>query len=420
MIVSFNNTKKRIEGSVNLPASKSLSNRALVIQFLTKRNIQLSNLSEAQDTVLMNQLLNEIQSSSNTEILLDCKDAGTVFRFLTAVCAIQDAKIFKLTGTERMQQRPIQDLVNAMQVLHASITYIGNTAFPPLRILGTKLDGGEVKISGSASSQFISALCLIAPQLKHGLTIEIQEHLVSLPYVHMTLGLMKIFGVSSNFIKNKITIKPQSYRPTNYHIENDWSSASFLFAIALLKSSYIELPGLSTVSLQGDSEIVQISNYFGVQTGETQGKIIINSTDNLIYNGPAILDLSNYPDLALPLIVSCALRWPDLKFTGIQHLEYKESKRLSALSSQLKKIGIELKMNEGILSISKNKNTIHSAEYVEMETYDDHRLAMSFALISLMGYRVKLSNSICVKKSFPNYWQELTKLGFEIKQSIRI
>jgi 3-phosphoshikimate 1-carboxyvinyltransferase len=399
-----------LRGSIMLPASKSLSNRALVIQYLASQPIVLNHLSTAKDTLLMQKLLNKLQVKQ-AETWVDCEDAGTVIRFLTAVCATIPDQTFILTGTPRMQERPIHDLVDGLRTLGVQIDYLKQEGYPPIRVHGTLMTKNEVSISGRVSSQYISALCLVGPMLPDGLRIRLRDEIVSKSYIDMTLKLMENFGASSHFENHEIYIPHKPYNSSTYTVESDWSSATFFCAMALLKPCEILLKNLDAASLQGDAWIIQFASYFGIQSLKKGNDLLVISTEKLAYHGPEVLDLILYPDLAIPVIVSCALKWPQVKFTGLHHLEYKESKRLTALTHELRKVGILLNYEDDLLEFEQIEH-FNVPTNVKFESYGDHRLAMALSLVCLLGIEVEISNSDCVQKSFPHYWVELKKLGF--------
>lgn len=397
-------------GKINLPSSKSLSNRALIIQYLSSNPSPIFNLSEANDTQLMQKLIDEIKKNQ-VETFLDCEDAGTVMRFLTAVCATLPNRIFTLSGTPRMQDRPMQELTNALTQMQVPVRFLQKDGFPPFVMEGCNIQQNEVRISGTISSQFISALCLISPCLPQGLRIHIEGNLVSKPYVEMTLGLMKLFGVECYLNSNRIVIPHSLYTYHPYTVENDWSSATFFYAMAILKPCRIELPHLMERSLQGDAWIATLAKNFGVQTVFEKENLWIESTTEDSYSGPLELNLVHHPDLAIPIIVCCALKFNQISIKGIAHLELKESKRLSALQTELCKIGVELIYTNDVLRFEKVLN-FDVPTKVQFKTYGDHRIAMALSLVCLYDIEVELNDTDCVRKSFPNFWKEIKKLGF--------
>lgn len=406
--------RSSLQGEVHLPTSKSMSNRALIIQALAKNKITIDNLSSANDTVLLQNLLHQIQYHYTEGMEINVQDAGTSFRFLLAYLSIQEGKKFVLTGTKRMQERPIAALVNALRDLGADIEYVHNQEFPPLIIHGKKLMGHEVIINANDSSQFVSALCLIAPVLPQGLSIQIADQLVSDSYVYMTLDMMKQAGISFVFAGNKINIPPQTYAEKHFEIEADWSSASFFYAIAMLiPETSLTMHGLRLPSLQGDANIVSIAKNFGVETTTTPHSIQIQSVK--IEQAKAMqLDVQSFPDMAIPLLVACAIRYTETVFTGMQHLVHKESNRLLALQTELKKVNCLLHYEKDILRFEGSFIPSTNQQVLSFQTYHDHRLAMSFSFFALLGYTVELDDADCVSKSFPNFWEEVKGLGMQV------
>jgi 3-phosphoshikimate 1-carboxyvinyltransferase len=411
-------TAHSLTGSIQLPASKSISNRVLIIRSLCHDFFEISNLSEANDTLLLEKLLEQIRMSRGKEIL-DCEDAGTPFRFLTAYSSLQEGREFILTGSERLKERPILDLVAALQSMGANIKYTERANYPPIRIIGTALNSRPIKIAGNVSSQFVSALCLIAPFLKPttelesgGLVLEILNHVVSDAYIIMTLKTMKEFGIQYEFNGNIIQIPYQQYKAQNIEIENDWSSATFFYTMSMMANEVdITMNGLFEKSWQGDAIIKEIATDFGIETTFNKHecrirKIGVGTQESKQY------DLSSYPDLAIPFIVACAMNYPQVSITGIHHLELKESKRISALQTELKKIDVHLFYENEILTFKNESNHLISKE-VSFHTYHDHRIAMALSMLTLKGYLLTLDHTDCVRKSFPGFFIQLKQLRFE-------
>jgi 3-phosphoshikimate 1-carboxyvinyltransferase len=420
MRLSYNQPK--LIGSVQLPSSKSLSNRALMLQAFFPNKISIKNLSDANDTVLLDNILKHLQANiqfnQSETLTINAEDAGTTFRFLTAYLSSLKGVEFILTGTERMCNRPVNELVDALLHIGADISYIDIKGFPPLRINGKDLVGGTIHINASVSSQFISALCLLAPTLEQGLSIVLEGKIVSQPYIDMTLSLMQHVGIETQFEKNKISIEKQTPKQTSLTIENDWSSATFFYGMAMMSNHDVNLflPNLNHQSLQGDSFIVELASHFGIETNDINGGgIRIFKNKQIVLNQNLVVDLTAYPDLAIPFIVACATCYPSVTIKGIAHLEYKESKRLTALTTELKKIGIELEYQFDILTFKQNE-PIETTHKVSFHTYDDHRIAMALSMIALLGIEVILDSTECVQKSFPEYWLQLQHLGFEIHE----
>lgn len=386
------------EISIDLPASKSISNRALVLKKLSSGNCYIKNLSEARDTVTMNRLL---QSDAEE---LNVLDAGTTMRFLTAYLAATNQKKI-LTGTERMQQRPIKILVDALRQIGMNINYQKNEGFPPLILDGFKeQQTREIAIRGDISSQYISALLMIAPVLPQGLKIELLGKIGSRPYIDMTLKLMKHFGVEASIVGNTIEIKPQQYIAKDITVEPDWSGASYWYSfVALSDKGSVLLKNVREASIQGDRVIVEIMRDLGVQTEfKAEGAFLtkIGSKDQVA------IDFTDCPDLAQTIAVVCAAKGIACEMTGLESLKIKETDRVMALSNELKKIGADLVESNG------KWNVIPTADLpaaVDIATYEDHRMAMAFAPLSTL-MEVTVNDSDVVNKSFPNYWEEVAKI----------
>jgi len=411
MITKFN--ADSLVGNIELPSSKSISNRVLMIRALCDHAFAIENLSTANDTVLLNQLLLKIKRSKESTSL-EIEDAGTPFRLLTAFCAIQEGREFTLSGSERMKQRPIQELVEALQALGADITYLDKFGFPNLLIKGKRLKGGQITISGKTSSQFISALCLIAPLLEDGLSICIIDEIVSDAYIQMTLDIMSEFGILYSRKNQVITIPHQDYIPRDYAVENDWSSATFFYAMAFLSNNVdIKMKGLYENSFQGDSSIKNIAEQFGIRTQFHNDLCIIKRMSPIAEINSQIFNFLSHPDLAIPLIVAFAIQYPNIQISGIHHLELKESNRIHALQTQLSKIGIHLEYANNLLSFQKELEKEYLNQVIHFESFSDHRIVMSLTLLAIKGYQIKFDNITCVKKPFPDFFQQIERLGFQ-------
>ena len=331
MIAKISAPQKPIRVTINLPASKSLSNRALIIRALSGRDFEIENLSAAEDTKI---LLNAIQSTDKT---IDVGAAGTAMRFLTAYFAVCEAEKI-LTGTERMKKRPIAPLVDALKILGADIEYLENTGFPPIKIKGKRLTKNEVEVDGTISSQFLSALLMIAPILENGVKIKIKGNLVSKPYAEMTVALMKHFGVSVSWRENTIEIPNQKYVQQSYKVEPDWSAAAFWYSVvALSKDAEITLNGLQKNSQQGDSVLPELMKQFGVETEFLNSGIKLRQSSIVNRQSSIKIDFPNFPDLAQSLTVIAAALDLKIQFSGIENLKIKETDRIVALQTELKK-----------------------------------------------------------------------------------
>jgi 3-phosphoshikimate 1-carboxyvinyltransferase len=376
---------KAVNCEIDLPSSKSISNRLLIIRSLCKESFEMNNLSESDDTILLKNALN------SKEKTIDVSHAGTSFRFLTSFLSIQKGKEFVLNGSDRMNERPIKELVNSLQELGAKIEYLEKEDFPPLKIIGTEIDGGEIEIDGTISSQFISSLLLIAPNLKNGLILKIKGELVSKPYVLMTLKLMGEFGINWTWNKDVITILKQEYVAKNYTVESDWSAATFWFQSASLSEKCkILLRGLNEESIQGDSACKEVFKDLGVDSVFKNGDLIL--TKNKRISPSETYNLIEIPDIYQSLKCTLFALNKDSEFTGIQTLKNKETDRIIAVENEL------LKLNTPKI----------------IETYNDHRMAMSFAPLSLKFGELHIHNPEVISKSYPNYWKDLKKGGFKI------
>ena len=374
-----------VECEIDLPASKSISNRLIIIQALCKEKFSITNLSNSEDTKSLQKALKD---TTNT---IDIGDAGTSFRFLTAYLSSLVGSRFILTGSNRMKERPIKELVDALLKLGVEIKYLEKSGFPPLEILGTNITENKVSIDGQISSQFISALLLIAPTLKNGIKLKISGEIVSKPYIIMTLKLMGEFGISHTWQEDTIEIKPQKYSAKNYNIEADWSAASFWYEIAALSSSCtITLNGLIENSIQGDREVMELFENLGVQTKFKNGSIILTKKEENIISKE--INLINTPDLYQPLECTLFSKKLTTKFLGLQTLKNKETNRIKAVENEL-------------LKLDTTK---------EITTYKDHRMAMSFAPLCLKYDTLQINDVKVVEKSYPNFWNDLKEGGFII------
>ena len=387
-----------------LPASKSISNRALIINALAGNSASLHNLSDANDTQLMLRLV----GSDNTEI--DVEDAGTTMRFLTAYFAIAGKRKI-LTGTARMKERPIALLVDALRELGASITYLGNEGYPPVETHG--FDGqrvARISMRGDVSSQYISAILMIAPLLPQGLTIEFIGHVGSRPYIEMTVAIMKHFGVTSVLEDNRVMIPHASYTSSPFTVESDWSAASYWFAfVSLAEEASVTLPRLSLNSLQGDSEVASIMKSLGVNaTLKDDGLLHLSKTSDAT---ELAWDFTHCPDLAQTIAVVCAAKGVKGHFRGLQSLRIKETDRIAALQRELQKINADLIENN-----TESWTLIPSSalpDRARFETYKDHRMAMAFAPLATR-MNVAIENPSVVRKSYPNFWNDILSFGFPI------
>lgn len=398
----------KIHTTIQLPSSKSISNRALIINALGNGTHHPENLSDCDDTRVMIRALNDDKET------IDIMAAGTAMRFLTAYLSVTPGTRI-ITGTERMQQRPIQVLVNALRELGADIEYVANDGFPPLRITGRELRKDTISLPGNVSSQYISALLMIAPVLTNGLTIRLTGDIISRPYINLTLQLMNDFGVRAEWIDDhRLKVEPQAYHSTPFYVESDWSAASYWYQIvALSKEAEVTLPGLFKDSYQGDSQVAGIFRSLGVETIYKDKTVILKkngkSVERLDY------DFINQPDLAQTFVVTCALLNIPFRFSGLQSLKIKETDRMAALITEMRKLGYILHETDGsVLSWEGERCT--TEEHPAIDTYEDHRMAMAFAPTCLALPEILINNPQVVSKSYPRYWEDLRQAGFIIKE----
>lgn len=399
-----------INTTIDLPASKSISNRALIIKALTQDKTILTNVSTCDDTQVIVDALREMPE------VIDIHAAGTAMRFMTAYLAVTEG-CHIITGTERMRQRPIAPLVDALRQMGAEIEYLEKEGFPPLRINGKQLEGGHVEIDGNISSQFITALLLIAPTLPQGMELKINENLTSRPYIDLTLDIMHDFGADANWTsENTILVEPKKYEARTFAIESDWSAASYWYEILALCSdadSEIRLKGLTDGSRQGDSVVRYLFSMLGVKT--TFGKddddtpVVVLKRHNCTL--PRLdYDFKNQPDIAQTFVVTCCLLGIPFRFTGLSTLKIKETDRLVALKNEIRKLGF-------VIREENESELIWDGERCEKEktpvisTYNDHRMAMPFAAASISIPEINIDNPDVVNKSYPSFWNDLKGAG---------
>lgn len=393
-----------IQGEIVLSGSKSISNRALIIRALCKTSFPIKNLSTAKDTVTLQQLL------SSKEEILDAGHAGTTFRFMTAFLALQKGTQ-TLTGSERMKQRPIGVLVRVLNKLGANIEYLEQEDYPPLRIHSPNNIGKitEVQVAADISSQYISALLLIAPTLPRGLTIHFQGEPVSMPYIRMTLRMMAYFGIDYQETGDSIQVKHGAYQAKNFQVESDWSSASYYYAFAALaKQADITINGLFKESLQGDSIISEIGKHFGVRTHFQKNSIQLTRFEKNISSFQ--YNFTDCPDLAQTIAVICAGLGIQGTFSGLKTLRIKETDRIAALQTELEKINISTSSTSETLTLGGKP---HFQQPI-FATYQDHRMAMAFAPLALL-YPIEIQNPNVVIKSYPNFWEDIEGLDIQVK-----
>ena len=395
-----------LKASVKLPASKSICNRALILNALSYSPYEIRNLSDCDDTEVMVKALN----SNDRDF--DIKAAGTAMRFLTAFLSKVVGE-WTITGTERMKNRPIKILVDALNALGARVEYMEKEGYPPLRIFGSALQGGEISLAGGVSSQYISALLMIAPLMENGLTLHLEGVVISKPYINLTLQLMEQYGVKAEWNGQTIKVRPQDYHPIPFTVESDWSAASYwYYMMALSKNAEIELLGLFKNSLQGDAAGAKLFAQLGVGTTYTDRGVVLkhngNRTKKLNYN------FVNEPDLAQTFVVTCVLLNIPFRFTGLQSLKIKETDRIEALKTELRKLGYLLTdSNNSILEW--NGERCEPQAHPVITTYEDHRMAMAFAPAALvLPEGIEIADPQVVSKSYPHYWRDLRTAGFII------
>lgn len=407
---------KRIDTTINLPASKSISNRALVIHALSGGETLPENLSDCDDTEVIIRALRDMPD------VIDIKAAGTAMRFMTAYLAVTSGE-HVLTGTERMKQRPIKILVDALRHLGADISYEGEEGFPPLRIKGTLLTGGHLDISGNISSQYISALLMIGPVLKEGLELRLRGSIVSRPYIDLTLCVMRDFGAEVDWSSSDtIVVKPRPYTSRSFFIENDWSASSYWYEMLVMSGdneSEVRLTGLTDGSRQGDSAVRYLFNMLGVRTIFGTREKGIPTTVTLKRNGVLSerldYDFTNQPDMAQTFVVCCAVMGVPFRFTGLASLKIKETDRIEALKTELRKLGYVIhEDNPGTLSWDGERCEPQSE--IAIDTYEDHRMAMAFAPVALTMPDLKINNPQVVSKSYPHFWDDLRSAGFTVEE----
>ena len=395
------------DSSIKISGSKSESNRVLILNSIFK-NIKIGNLSDSDDSVVLKNALENLNKN------IDIHHAGTAMRFLTAYLSTLDGGKFILTGSKRMKERPIGILVDALKNLGFNINYLKKKGYPPLEINGTKSEKSIIKLKSDISSQFISALILIGPTFKNGLTIELDGEIISKPYINLTLNVLKRMGIGYSFRKNIIKIdNVKEINPIKYLIESDWSSSSYFYSIvAIDKKINIKLSNFFKESFQGDSFIEKIFIKLGVKTEFlNQNEILLSPINDFKKPSSLSFNLIDNPDLAQTVAVTCLALKIQVKITGLQTLKIKETDRILALYNELSKLGAKIIFDdtsiEIIPPINLNKN-------IEIFTYDDHRMALSFAPLGLITPLI-INDPDVVTKSFPSYWNDLLQLNFNLK-----
>lgn len=392
--------------TIQVSGSKSETNRLILLQALYP-NIGLENKSNSDDSEVMAKAL------CSNDAVIDIHHAGTAMRFLTAYFAIQQGRSVTLTGSDRMKERPIQVLVDALRQLGAEIKYLEKEGFPPLKIIGHRLTASEITLKANISSQYISALLLIAPQLENGLTLTLEGEITSVPYIKMTLALLNEIGIETSFKGNILNVKPQfSIANSQFIIESDWSSASYFYSIIALskENTEIRLSSYKENSLQGDSALAAIYTNFGVATVFENHSIVLRKSNRLNYK-TLRFELTETPDIAQTIAVTCFGLGAGCHLTGLHTLKIKETDRLKALQTELSKLGAKVTITNDSLTLETSEN-IHSN--IKIATYNDHRMAMAFAPLALK-VPISIENAEVVSKSYPDFWKDLATLGFKIQ-----
>ena len=406
IINSYNN---KINGEIMLPASKSISNRLLIIKALANHSFTISNLSESDDTNVM------LESFQNDADIVNIGHAGTSMRFLTAYYAAT-ARQKVITGSERMKNRPIRELVNGLNQLGADIKYVEKDGFPPIQTSGKLLKGDKIDIDGSISSQYITALLLVAPSMPNGLTIHIIGKLISSSYVKLTLQLMKQFGIEYTWNDNVIRIEHQHYFGNNCNVEADWSGASYWYEIAALADdANLVIHGLSSNSLQGDAALVALFQKLGVTSSFTDNGVLLRkvSCELTFFE----FDFINNPDLVQTFVVTLCLKGIPFKISGADTLRIKETDRIAALQVEMDKLGYTIQETApGVLEWDGARS--EALKRIAIDTYKDHRMALAFAPAALTLRKIVINDAKVVTKSYPGFWNDLALAGFDVKEQL--
>ncbi|MDO5656105.1 MAG: 3-phosphoshikimate 1-carboxyvinyltransferase [Flavobacteriaceae bacterium] len=410
-MIQISHPTSEIDGEITISGSKSESNRWLILQQIFPQISKIHNLSTAEDTQIMQAALTAGKSQENR--IINVGHAGTVMRFLTAFFAVQDGYNVILTGSDRMKSRPVRDLVSALVDLGCDIQYLENEGFPPLMIHGTSQLKNEVQILGEISSQFITALLLVAPSLAQGLTVNILGELTSMPYVEMTISQLNTLGIQTHRMGKTIQVFSQKeILPVQIRVESDWSSASYWYSLAALSTDCnIQLKFYKSNSYQGDAVVKDLYfKYFGIQTQLNENKLEISKIKKFKFPDFVELNLNQTPDLAQTIIVTCAGLKIKAKLTGLQTLKIKETDRLFALLKELLKMGVNSEISDNSIEIISFENF---NQIPIIHTYEDHRMAMSFAPLALK-FPIRIDSEKVVNKSYPEFWNDLEKVSFHI------
>lgn len=411
-----------INADVKLPASKSISNRALVISAMAASAtgtapVLPDNLSDCDDTAVIVSALQDMPE------VIDIKAAGTAMRFMTAYLTILDGQTHILTGTERMKHRPIRILVDALRQLGAQIEYVGEEGFPPLRITGKTLSGGKLSIPGNVSSQYISALLMIGATMQKGLTLTLTGDIVSRPYIDLTLCTMRDYGAEVEWVSvDTITVSPKAYEPREYFVESDWSAASYWYQLMALYCSdkcSVQLQGVMDGSRQGDSQVKYMFSMLGVKTTFATEEKLVPTTAALSYHGAKLprldYDFTHQPDLAQTMIATCLACGIPFYFRGLASLKIKETDRIEAMKTEMRRLGFILyDYNDSELRWDGERCEVEPN--AEVQTYEDHRMAMAIAPMAVILGSLVINNPEVVSKSYPSYWDNLRQIGFTIEE----
>ena len=405
---------KELKGDIYLPASKSESNRLLVIDaLLGSEDLQIENLSASNDTKVLKRALEALLRlrGTNISVTLDMEDSGTAMRFITSYASAINVKSL-ITGSERMKERPLSILVNTLREIGAQIRYIDNDGFPPILVEGKRIKGGVIEIDATISSQYISSLMLVAPKMTNGIIMYLKGDIASYPYINMTAHIMQHFGIEILMHENAIAIKKQSYSGrNNYIVESDWSAASYWYEMAAFSDDVdLFLHGLKQNSIQGDAIIAQIFEQFGVHSEFQENGVRLTKSNNHCQNLKQ--DFINYPDMVQTLACTVAGLGISGELSGLANLRYKETDRIHALHTELKDMGITLDSSEEKILIK--KSDLKSQRPIR--TFADHRMAMSFAPLAIPLGEITIESPNVVNKSYPNFWEDLKKLGFSLEE----
>ncbi len=423
MIYKLTKPDKSLRGTIYLTSSKSESNRALIIQALTKKKFRIRYLSEADDTKTLQEILkseefmvhNRAVKNLLHEVEYNVGPAGTTMRFLISYFATRRNIVRTLSGSQRMKERPVSALCNALKQIGADITFTEKDGYPPVRISGKELTGSETVIDGTISSQYISSLLMIAPTLRNGLSIRFEGEIISRPYILMTLKIMEHFGIKAEWMNGTITIPHAEYAAKDFSVEADWSSASYWYSMAALAEDVdLKIIGLRKHSLQGDSIIASMGYFFGVKTEFLDNGIRLTKTKRLIDR--FAYDFSDCPDIALTIaVLASALQMP-MVLNGVQSLKIKETNRIQAIINELAKIGVAAEnIRDCCIDIKKFTNRSPDSSVIFL-SYDDHRMTMSLSPLAFTYDGIKIENPDCVKKSYPDFWRDLRNVGFRIEE----